>query len=681
VIRIALLLALFDPTALGPHKKRGVQGEFLRALELEKAREFTKAGRIFESLIQRYPLLAPYHAYHGARCAYYTGRGRTGLKLLDQVPSDSPLDAASRLLRADTLRALKRPDEAKEVYRDYLERYPRGMRLAEVHYRLGDFRRAYVLGTSTSWEKRARKHVDPASLTASERVERAMFHYRAMRNEVAEEAFANALKAPGLTPATECVARFHRAESVFRQRDRNRAAPLYQDAAKACERAKDEDLIVRSHYQAGRCLNSGEKHAEAAVHLRKVQAADHSYADDARLREAEGRADAGDDKGAAELLASIPDSYPEGDMVGEAIWRLARDAIEKGHHAKALGILDRGLAVVPRETDFWAEGRSLYWRGRMLVHLSMPDDARESFERCIRDYPLTYYALLSFNRMREHYPVAARVLESELLEPIPTQPKPLTFTDRPLFSTPAFQRAVEFIRLGLGQEARRELMAAGVAPAGSHEDALWLAAVLYDRAGRWSDSHWIPRHTLTGYKLSYPHGSNAARWRLAYPRGFTSLVRREARRNGIPEALLYAIVREESAFDPDIESWANAIGLTQLLVPTARRFGKGMRVNSRTLRRPEVNLKIGARFLAFLWNRWDGTLPLTIASYNAGEGAVDRWARERGAMDLDLFVEKIPYDQTRRYTKRVLSTYFTYFALQGDEASAPSLPLRHSSSR
>jgi len=677
VLRVTLLLGLLDPSALGPFSNKGVRGDFLRALKLEEAHKFAEAAPIFEALVEGYPLLAPYHAYHGARCAYFAGRHRTALRLLGSVPADSVLDAEARLLRADALRARHNEDGAAQVYRDYLARYPKGMRLAEVYFRLGDHRRAYILGTTTSWADKAAPRVDPASLTAPERVERAMILESAMRNDQAESAFADALAAPGLTPAVECAARFHLAETVFRQRTRERAAPLYDQAAVACERAGDEDLRVRALYQAGRCLNNAGKPAEGRTRLRRVQATQHSYADDARLREAEGAADAGDAKAATELLASMPDSFPEGDMVGEAVWRLARDAIEARRFADALGWLDRNLLLVPHETDFWAEGRALYWRGRVLLEMDRPDEARASFSRCIQDYPLTYYALIALNRLRERFPDDARALEAELLGPIPQQPPALTFSDRPLFQSPGFLRAVELIRLGLGRDAQRELQAAGVTQGGAEEDSLWLAAALYDRAGRWRDAHWIPRKTLTGYKVSHPHGSNAARWRLAYPRGFGSVVDREAKKNGIPPSILYAIVREESAFDPEIESWANAIGLTQLLVPTAKRFADGVGVTAASLRRPEVNLKIGARFLAFLWKRYGGVAPLAVAGYNAGEGAVDRWLRERGAMDLDLFVEKIPYDQTRRYTKRVLSSYFSYQALAAKkDASTPLIPAR-----
>jgi soluble lytic murein transglycosylase len=184
----------------------------------------------------------------------------------------------------------------------------------------------------------------------------------------------------------------------------------------------------------------------------------------------------------------------------------------------------------------------------------------------------------------------------------------------------------------------------------------------------------LPRYGFTDYRLEWPKGLGAAKWKLAYPRAFAALVSKNAKANGQPEALQLAIMREESAFSPRIESFANAIGLTQMLVKTARRFSEGAPVTRDTLLDPAKNLELGARFLGFLWKRFDGAAPLAIAGYNAGEAAVDRWLAERGSLDMDEFMETIPYDETRNYTKRVLASFFAYSWLYGDKP-VPNVPL------
>jgi soluble lytic murein transglycosylase len=132
--------------------------------------------------------------------------------------------------------------------------------------------------------------------------------------------------------------------------------------------------------------------------------------------------------------------------------------------------------------------------------------------------------------------------------------------------------------------------------------------------------------------------------------------------NRVPIMMQIAIVREESGFDPLDESYANAVGLTQMIPPTAKDFAKGTGIapTRENLRDPEKNVTIGGRFLAALYKQWDGFTLLVPPSYNAGPAGVRKMLRARGTWDADEFVEGIVDDQARNYTKRVLGSYFTY---------------------
>jgi soluble lytic murein transglycosylase len=204
-------------------------------------------------------------------------------------------------------------------------------------------------------------------------------------------------------------------------------------------------------------------------------------------------------------------------------------------------------------------------------------------------------------------------------------------------------------------------------------------ASLYDRAGEYAISHFLPRWILTDFQREWPHGDGCARWRLSFPRGYAELIEKHAALNGLPAALEFAIVREESAFDPLMESFANAVGLTQLTPPPAERYAKGLPHDRAALRDPVINVTIGARELGALWQGYAGNAALAIAGYNAGEGAVNRWLRdrERAGLTSDEWIEAIPYDETRGYTKRVLASYFAYLWLSGGAAEerVPTLPL------
>ena len=135
------------------------------------------------------------------------------------------------------------------------------------------------------------------------------------------------------------------------------------------------------------------------------------------------------------------------------------------------------------------------------------------------------------------------------------------------------------------------------------------------------------------------------------------------------------IVREESAFDPFTESYANAWGLTQMIPPTAKDFSKGTNIapTRENMFDPEMNVTVGGRFLGFLVKNFKNFVQLVPPGYNAGPAAVRKMLKVRGTWDADEFIEGIVDDQARNYSKRVLGTFFTYSWLY--EGTVPTLPL------
>ena len=143
---------------------------------------------------------------------------------------------------------------------------------------------------------------------------------------------------------------------------------------------------------------------------------------------------------------------------------------------------------------------------------------------------------------------------------------------------------------------------------------------------------------------------------------FRQIVRRESAVNNLSEFLVYAIMREESEFDPTAISHANAYGLMQLIVPTAVHIarGTGLVATPHSLLVPATNIALGSRELAKLLEQFKGQEPLAIAGYNAGPGRPQRWLREHPDYPLDLWVESIEFAETRNYVKRVLSSLAVY---------------------
>jgi soluble lytic murein transglycosylase len=692
----------------------------LRALSLGEAAKPTEAAAIFESLWQAYPLLSDYHAYQAARAHLLIGNTESALTWAARVDKDAVMAAEAELIALEALERLKKWDELEKRATTFLEQFEQGPRRAEARFRqtlamenLGRapakivefLRMIWRLAPTETWAKRAEERIavvvdklpnaEAATLrapTSSDWLERGMALGEKQQHKESEDALAMALKQKSLDPGQTCVANYNLAQAIFKQRQRPRAVPYYAQAEVACRAANDNDLTVKSLYQGARCrASAGDRKTARTLYVSiEKDFAEHGYADDARLRTAELHQDEGDVASARAVLSEIPRRYPEGDMLGEALFRLAFSSYQTRDFAEASRWLQEELKLIPHETVWYAEGRALYWLARIEEQQKHKTSAVSYYERAIRQYPLSVYALQAFERLRSLGPEKRRELISTLHQNMGTVALPVEFGRHPVYATAGFQRAVELARLGLGDWARRELSkvealagfesretrdgarAAGKEQAPARERALWLTAVVLNRGRVWSASHAIPRYTLMSYKAEYPKGQGAAAWRLSYPRAFPEIVEHNSKANKVPQFLQLAIMREESAFNPRIESFANAIGLTQMLVTTAQRFSTS-KINRDTLFNPASNLELGSKFLGFLLNHFPDATPLAISGYNAGEAAVDRWLVERGNLPLDEFMETIPYDETRGYTKRVLASYFAYTWLYGTGEPVPKL--------
>jgi soluble lytic murein transglycosylase len=663
------------------------------------------------------PVLVDWISYQEARALYFAHKTDDALVRAKAVAADSIVGPDAELLIGDILRNAGDPTATAAHYRAYLTDRPDGIRRSEARYRLAEaleaggkaddraelvqnYRAIGIEDPLSSWATKAAKRLAalapslPADLaatittfSAADHIARGKVLFEAMRNPESEAAFAAALAVADITPAEACVAAYHLAQSRFKARDRKAAAPMFDTAVEKCHAAGDKDLEIRSDYQAGRAYAFINDHDTAIERYQAAQTVDpsHSITDDALLREAEEWADIGKDAKVKAALSARPDRFPDGDMRAEALWRLGWRAWRKADYAEAIEWWTKQIKAVPIDDNYYAEGEAQYWIGRAKAKLGKDKAALASWEDTVRTYPAAYYALLALNRIREASPEQYEKLVAELAaDPAGYDPKAPAFVFKPRaeWAAPGFARALELMKLGLGEPAEHELRVLGLVPPPDKKkvtdpdlaEKLWAVAFLYDRAGRYATSHWPTRWHILDYRRSWPTGTNRARWRIAYPKAFWDLLSKAAADQGVPVAMQIAIVREESAFDPLMESYANAIGLTQMIPVTGERFAKGtgLTANRETLRDPEKNVAIGSRFLGYIYKYWKQYLLLVPPSYNAGEGGVRKMLRVRGTWDADEFIEGIVDDQARNYSKRVLGTFFTYSWLY--DGTVPEIP-------
>jgi len=162
---------------------------------------------------------------------------------------------------------------------------------------------------------------------------------------------------------------------------------------------------------------------------------------------------------------------------------------------------------------------------------------------------------------------------------------------------------------------------------------------------------------------------------VIFPLVYWDLIRVNATSKGLDPYLVAALVAQESTFDADIRSAANAYGLMQIVPATGRQYAKSLGIrpfSTFRLTDPETNVRIGTAFFADLLKRFGSVAP-ALAAYNAGESRVSRWLSERPGVDRAEFIDDIPYPETQNYVKRILGTAEDYRRLYKDSAAPKGL--------
>ena len=169
---------------------------------------------------------------------------------------------------------------------------------------------------------------------------------------------------------------------------------------------------------------------------------------------------------------------------------------------------------------------------------------------------------------------------------------------------------------------------------------------------------------------------------VIFPLTYWDLIRKHAAARNLDPYVVAALIAQESTFDPEARSVANAWGLMQIVPATGRRLAGSLgirRFTTSMLTNPETNIRMGTLYFSRLVQQFGGTY-YALASYNAGENRVVRWKAERPGLDEDEFIDDIPFPETQNYVKRILGTAEDYRQLYGDGGGRPR-PARETPAR
>ena len=367
-------------------------------------------------------------------------------------------------------------------------------------------------------------------------------------------------------------------------------------------------------------------------------------------------------KFAAAVRQILLDRYSKSDAAAELRWSLAQERGD-ANDAQAARIWAEALKL--HNPDSQQAPEATYWSGKWAEQLGKEKEAKAAYEQVLAKYPQSYYAWRSaarlgwdvgdFNSVRQLKPAVAR---------------PNTRPDLPVGSTALkelFQLGQDRDAWKLWQVEFQDPMQPSVAEqftdgvmrlsVGDYLDGIFMVSFLQERDKPDEQAQYRSLRQQASY------------WEALYPFPFLEPIETWSQERQLNPLLVTALIRQESRFMPGIRSSVGATGLMQVMPDTGAWIAKQIKLKEYQLNDPDDNIKLGTWYLDYTHQEYSGNSMLAIASYNAGPGAVGDWLAKSGQQDPDVFVEKIPYAETKGYVKSVFENYWNYLRLYNPEIS------------
>ncbi len=570
--------------------------------------------------------------------------------------------------------------------------------VANYLYQRGDYRRAY-----RCYQKINDRNLDPDSAVVLRiKAARAVEHVQG-KNKARNAFYQIIKKYPAQQPTLKLVETLRMEDPSFYEKYFWSILEVYfkNNALRQAEKQLTDYIqthrnqtqierarynLIRIYYTRGQYRTAlyGFKNLLKTLHNKKIEP-------HIRLYIARSYRRAGMYRQAIEAYLDYARRYPRRRMASEVVWKAAWMEEQKGHLSEAMKLYRMLVKRWPRskyapEANF-REGFDRYRTGE-------PEQAAQIFRKIVNKKWSAYhkhraqfwlaYCLqetgdtltaknlrvqLAENLWDDYYTMRSYLWHKSYLDTTFEFIKEFRLTANPLLYygngisnlIDDFEQAFQVSEL-LGKKYSRLELERIKRKLKSREE--WIAlAEMYKKFGAYGQAYrtydWINRKYYRS--LSFVQKSFMLKER--FPFYYDNIVEKYARRYGLEKELIYAIIKQESKFDPAALSHANAYGLMQLMPFTAKDMAAlaGIRLRAnRFLFEPELNIHLGSLYVKQLDRMFAGDKKYILAAYNAGPHRVKRWRKIPGSDKLDIFIENIEFSETRQYVKNVLKNYWAY---------------------
>lgn len=422
-------------------------------------------------------------------------------------------------------------------------------------------------------------------------------------------------------------------------------ARLNRDADAAAQYARitsPPSLAARAQYQRARAQIAMRNVAAARTTLRGITTnyPTQPSAADALLLLADLATDENRDADARTVLRDVLRRFPASPQAPIAVFRAALISFIQGDYKTAASEFDAVVGQYPRSNDATA---ARYWSGR--AHHALGDTARSraAWEALMRAEPSSYYTIRSAKRLGV----------------------PLSLGDSLGDTIPKVQELEDGLRriallgsLGMEVEQRHEYNRL-------FRDATKSPERMVATAHAFSGTPEAGRAVALGWRAINDHGRSPLRYRLVHPILERERIAAAAKKHGLDPALIAALIKQESNFNPRATSPVGARGMMQIMPPLGERMARARGITDwdpDMLYDPAISIEFGTQHLAELLRSYPH-LEHGLAAYNAGARPVARWRTKAGAGDPEIFTERIPFVETRDYVRAIVRNREFYRAL------------------